>query len=167
MFDLQALRLQPGDVHRQAVRVHLDDLVLGGERYPLDPPDPEARIEIQAASGGLYLKLAFAVDVTGPCMRCLEDARVHVDVAASEYHDARPEPGSEEDMTSEYLADGRLDVEQWARDSLVFSMPAKVLDRPDCEGLCARCGARLSAGDEHECGQPEQDDRWSKLRELL
>jgi len=167
MIDLRALRLQPGDVHRQAVRVPLDELVLSGQRYPLDPPAPEAQLEIQVASGGLYLKLAFAVDVTGPCMRCLEQARVPVDVSASEYHDARPDPGSEEDMTSEYLVDGRLDVEQWARDSLVFSMPSKVLDRPDCEGLCARCGERLSSGDEHDCAAPEPDDRWSKLRELL
>jgi uncharacterized protein len=166
MLDLRTLGLQPGDVHRQGIRVHLEDLVLGGQRYALTPRDPEARLEIQAASGGLYLKLAFDTTVAGPCFRCLEEASVHVSVSASEYHDLSPEPGAEEELTSDYLADHQLDVEQWARDSLVFALPGKILDSPDCRGLCAVCGQRLVEGQEHTHEAP-LDDRWSKLRDLL
>ena len=43
----------------------------------------------------------------------------------------------------------------------------QTLDRPDCLGLCPHCGERLSEDDGHACGEPEPDDRWSKLRELL
>jgi uncharacterized protein len=166
MLDLHTLRLQPGDVHRQTLRVHLGEIVLGGQTYRLEPDDPAARLEIQPASGGLYLKLSFDTTVVGPCFRCLEDARMPVSVAASEYHDGTPDEGAEEDMTSDYLHDDQLDVEQWARDSLMFALPDKILDRPDCLGLCAVCGRRLVEGDDHH-HDPGPDDRWSALRELL
>jgi uncharacterized protein len=53
------------------------------------------------------------------------------------------------------------------RDSLVFALPDTILDRPDCPGLCPRCGVRLEPGEPHECGEEELDTRWAKLRDLL
>ena len=54
----------------------------------------------------------------------------------------------------------------WARDALALAMPAKILCREDCAGLCPVCAADLSeAGPEHHHEQPP-DPRWAKLREL-
>jgi uncharacterized protein len=68
-------------------------------------------------------------------------------------------------MSSPYVDDEHLDLEAWTRDALSLALPTQIVCRPDCAGLCPRCGANLNdePGHEHE---PEPDPRWAKLREL-
>ena len=48
------------------------------------------------------------------------------------------------------MQDGALDLHGWARDALALALPAKLLCRPDCAGLCPVCGADLNlAADDH------------------
>lgn len=161
MLDLRTLDLRPGEVRRVELPVPQAPLRFGGQTYEVDPPEPVARLELQGAQGGVYLKLELTADVHGPCVRCLEDARLHVAVDASEYH----EPAGPDELRSDYVEHGQVDVERWARDALVFALPGKILCRPECAGLCPRCGVRLEEGVEHDCGAPEADPRWDKLRE--
>jgi uncharacterized protein len=58
-----------------------------------------------------------------------------------------------------------LDLTEAVRQALVTQLPMRPLCRPDCAGLCARCGADLNEG---PCGCPDEpaDDRWSVLRGL-
>jgi DUF177 domain-containing protein len=139
MLDVAALGLAPGDVRRVDVPIEMDPLRFGGETYDVDVPGA-GRVELQATSGGLYLKLRFAATVTGPCYRCLEDAHARVTVDASEYQEHGADPENE-DLSTEYLADDELDVD--------------------------RCGARLEPGVGHDCAPPETDPRWESLRQLL
>ena len=165
-MDLTSLRLQPGDVRHERPRVHVDPLEIGGQTYTVEPAEVETALDVQAATGGLYLKLAFQTRVEGPCVRCLEPAAVDLDVRVSEYHSSdRGE--TDEELRSDYIEGDELDIERWVRDSLVFALPDKILDRPDCAGLCPHCGERLESGVEHDCGNAELDSRWAKLRDLL
>jgi uncharacterized protein len=148
------------------VQVHLDDMVLGGQRFRLEPADVLARVELQRTGDGVYMKLRLRSVLVGPCYRCLEDAHVPIAVDASEYGRVHP-AAAEEELASEYLADERLDVGQWVRDAVGLAVPTKLLCRDDCGGLCPRCGIRLDAAVGHACGPPERDERWAKLRELL
>jgi uncharacterized protein len=160
MLDLRAMDIAPGAARVVDVRVPQDPLRMGGETYRIEPSDPLARVEVQAAQGGLYLKLGLSAQVCGPCVRCLDDACVTVRVDASEYHE-RDGAG---ELSSDYVADGLVDVHRWARDAIVLDLPDKILCAPDCAGLCARCGERLASGGAHECGEEEADPRWEKLR---
>jgi uncharacterized protein len=59
-----------------------------------------------------------------------------------------------------------LDVAAWARDAFALAMPAQVVCRADCAGLCPQCGANLNeAGSDHG-HESAPDPRWAKLREL-
>jgi uncharacterized protein len=165
-MDLSGLNLVPGAVRHERPPLHLLPLVLGGQSYAVTPEEIEARLDLQAASGGLYLKLGFAARVDGACFRCLEPAYLVLDVRSSEYHDTRA-PIDDEELRCEYIADDQLDVERWAHDSLVFALPDKILCRDDCAGLCPHCGIRLEPGAVHECVPEELDTRWAKLRDLL
>lgn len=167
MLDLRALRLEPGTVRRERVELHLDPFLLGGQSYTVEPADLEVAVEIQPSTQGLYLKLTFHAVITGPCMRCLEPARVEVDVAAREYHEPAAARLGDEELTSEYLAGEELDVERWARDAIALELPEKILCSAECAGICPHCGARPDAGVEHACTEEEPDSRWEKLRELL
>lgn len=166
MLDLETLRLAPGDVRRVQVALDVEPLQFGGERYAVEPTEPGAAIELQATADGLYLKLRFAAVVVGPCYRCLEPARVRVKVNASEYQ-ARGAGANDDEMSCEYLKDGQLDVDRWARDALVLALPGKILCRSDCAGLCPQCGVRLDPDSDHDCAPAAPDPRWDALRKLL
>jgi uncharacterized protein len=166
MLDLSSFRLAPGDVRHEHPRVRVEPIVIAGQTYHVTPPELEPDLELQAASGGLYLKLAFRVHVEGPCFRCLERAELDLRVRASEYQSADPHEPDDE-LLSDYVDGNQLDLDSWVRDTLVLALPDKILDREDCAGLCARCGQPLEPGVAHECGEPERDTRWDKLRDLL
>ena len=165
MLDLGSIRLAPGEVRHEHPRVRLEPLELAGQEYTVTPDELEPDLELQATSGGLYLKLNFHAHVEGPCFRCLEPAALDLRVRASEYQSADPQAGEQE--RSDYIAGGLLDIEAWVRDALVLALPDKILDREDCAGLCPRCGQPLETGVDHQCGEPERDTRWDKLRDLL
>ena len=58
-----------------------------------------------------------------------------------------------------------LDLEEAMRQCWTAALPMRTLCRPDCRGLCPRCGHDLNEG-ACSCG-PEEDERWSALRELV
>jgi uncharacterized protein len=166
MIDLRSMRLGPGDVRHERPRVTVAPLTIAGQEYTVTPAELETRLDLQAASGGLYLKLAFSAHVEGPCFRCLEPAQLDLDVRSSEYHSTDPNE-SDPELRCDYIDGDQLDIERWVRDALVFALPDKILDRPDCPGLCPHCGVRLEPDVPHDCGEPELDTRWAKLGDLL
>jgi uncharacterized protein len=162
-FDLAGLRLSPGEGRQLSLEVPIEPLELSGERYAADPANAPVALTVSRMSGGGYaLLLRFAADVVGPCMRCLKDAAVRVEVEAREVD----RPGGGEELDSPYVHDETLDLAGWARDAFALSIPAKILCREDCAGLCPICAADLNeAGPEHH-HEASVDPRWAKLREL-
>jgi uncharacterized protein len=110
------------------------------------------------------MRLRFEGAAAGPCMRCLEPARVPVSVEVREVHEER---AADEELRSPYVTDGILDVAAWSHDALALALPSKLLCRADCAGLCPVCGSSLNDADpaDHEHGSGG-DPRWAKLREL-
>jgi uncharacterized protein len=163
LFDLARLRLVPGQGRRLELAVAVDPLELSGAPYPVEPSPVPAVLDISRMTGGGWsLRLRFAATPRGACMRCLEPAAPSFDVDAREVHQA----GGGEDLESPYVsADEVLDLRAWARDALALALPAQILCREDCAGLCAQCGADLNADPDHG-HEPEPDPRWAKLREL-
>jgi uncharacterized protein len=167
-FDLAGLRLSAGEGRRLALEVPIEPLMLGSERYAAEPTDRRSAsvpVELTVSrmiGGGYALHLLFSANVLGPCMRCLKEARPSVEVEAREVD----RPGGGDELDSPYVHDETLDLAAWARDALALTMPAKVLCREDCAGLCPVCAADLNeAGPEHH-HESTPDPRWAKLREL-
>jgi uncharacterized protein len=161
-FDLRRARLRPGEQYRAALRVELDPLAYGGERYAPAPEAPEGELTITRTPQGHVLELRLAVRLEGPCMRCLAPAAIDIPVRAREYHERAAES---DEVLSPYVRDERVDVSSWARDAIALALPEKVLCREDCAGICAGCGADLNV-EQCRCGPPEPDDRWAKLADL-
>jgi uncharacterized protein len=162
-FDLGALRLSVGEGRRLELDVAIDPFVLGGEPYPVQPALVPTRLEISRTTGAGYaLRLRFEATLAGPCMRCLEPATPTYAVDALEVS----QPGESDELDSPYVQHGVLDLRAWARDALALVLPAKVLCRADCAGLCPICGADLNLGDVEHRHEREPDPRWAKLSEL-
>src|SRR5581483_11593988 len=160
-FDLRSLALRSGEERREAVEVELEPLVLGGQEYAPEPSLAPAELSVTKASSGTVFELAFRVSLHGPCFRCLGDATLPLSLRLREYQAA--DPGDDDELATEYLADDLLDVSAWARDAIALALPDKILCRPDCAGLCPVCGGDLNA-EPHEHVQEEPDPRWSVLR---
>jgi uncharacterized protein len=161
--DLRTLRLIPGDYRRQEVPITIDPFTAGQQEYRAEPSELRAQLGLTRLAGGLLFDLAFEVAVIGPCQRCLEDAHIVLDVNAREYQADIPEVEDEE--TTPYLQGELLDVDRWATDSAILSLPIVIRCREDCAGLCPQCGADRNLV---ACGcEPPKDARWERLRELL
>ena len=162
-LDLETLNLRPGDGRRLDARVRVDGVSLGGQPYEVAGGGVDARLDVSRTLSGYALRLSFDAPLEGACMRCMADASpvIHVDVREVD------QPGESDELHSPYVEDGILELARWAHDALVLALPAKILCREDCRGLCAVCGADLNApeaADHHHEAAP--DPRWAKLGEL-
>jgi uncharacterized protein len=165
-FDLGGLRLSVGEGRRIELGVRIDPLVLGGERYEVEPERVPVKLEVSRMTGSGYaLRLCFQARLEGSCMRCLKKASPKVEVEAREVD----RPGGGEELQSPYVDGETLDLAAWAHDAFALAAPVKVLCKMNCAGLCPVCAVDLNdldpARPEHHHEQAG-DPRWAKLREL-
>jgi uncharacterized protein len=164
ILDLASLNLSPGAGARFDAEVLVQPVRIGGQDYRVGGGSVEARIDISRTLSGYAFRLRFAAPLEGPCMRCLTDAHPVIEVDTREVE----QPGDGEDLHTPYLDnEGRLELRGWVRDALLLTLPARLLCREDCRGLCPVCGEDLNSVDpdehHHDTGG---DPRWSKLSEL-
>jgi uncharacterized protein len=162
-FDLSGLHMSSGGGRRFDLTVSVEPFELAGERYEVTPAQLPARLDVSCTTGdGYALRLRFAAQLKGPCMRCLEAATPSFEVDAREVS----QPGEGEELESPYVDRGLLDLHGWARDALALALPTQMLCRPECAGLCPVCGADLNVAGPGHAHDREPDPRWSKLSEL-
>ncbi len=162
-FDIRSL-----DAHASVVDEVLsaDDPVWDPtDRKPIDGVHVTGRIS-SAGQGRFYWHGRLTGDVMLECSRCLADAKSHV---TDEAHIIFAEQGSEDaDEPDVYVYErtaANLDLRPALREQWLLAAPAFALCRPDCKGLCPRCGVDLNAGP-HECAEQAVDPRWDVLQKL-
>ncbi|MBA2296209.1 MAG: DUF177 domain-containing protein [Actinobacteria bacterium] len=160
---VRALRLRPGEEHREAITLSLEPLRFGGEEYVVAPATIPTEVVVQRAASGDVFRLRFSAGLAGPCMRCLAPAELVLAVDAQEYE--ATDAAGDEELASEYVADGELAVGSWARDQLALAVPDQILCRLDCAGLCPVCGKDLNLVP-HVHDEDATDSRWAALERL-
>jgi uncharacterized protein len=114
----------------------------------------ESVVEGILASGRLSGEMAFR------CARCLKPSRRAFRLEVAELFS----PAAGRDDEEYPLREETIELEPMVRDSVVLAMPFSPLCRPDCLGLCERCGGDRNLG---ECScVPEGDPRWAPLAGL-
>lgn len=164
-IDLDRLNLKAGEGRRLDFEVAPEGFELAGQSYVFAPALVPARLEISRMISGYALRLDFNASLAGPCMRCLDPATFALEVDSREVD----QPGTgDEELASPYVDGGELDVSRWAHDAVALTLPAAILCRPGCAGLCPVCGESLNDVDDGaHVHESEPDPRWAKLRELL
>jgi uncharacterized protein len=162
--DLERLALSSGQARSLELEVGLEPIEFGGQTYSPAGGGAEARLDISRTSTGYALRLRFSSQLTGPCVRCLEEAATHLEIDAREVDQGGT---ADEELRSPYVTEGNLDVDRWAGDAMVLAFPPQPLCRDDCAGLCGVCGESLNDADpeahRHDSGG---DPRMAKLRDL-
>jgi uncharacterized protein len=162
IFDVGKLGLSSGEGRSLDLEVPVDAFDFGGQRYEVAGAEVGARLDVSHTVSGYAFRLRFEAELDGPCVRCLEPAGHALEVDAREID----QPGGGEELESPYLEEEQLDLRAWARDALALALPAQIVCREECLGLCAVCGENLNeAGPEH-AHEREPDPRWAALREL-
>ncbi len=120
----------------------------------------------------IRLRGRFAGAFEIPCARCIE--LVEVPLSAEFDLIFRPlgaDAGAPERSisTSEteigYYQKDSLMLEDVLREQVVLSLPVRTLCKPDCKGLCPRCGANRNT-QPCSCDEGQADPRWEALTGL-
>ena len=163
ILDLGRFALSAGEARRVELEVPLRALKLGGQTYAATVRRIPVVLDVNRMTGGYALRLRYAIDLAGPCMRCLEAAGRPVEIDVRELD--QPSGGSE-DLASPYVDGDELDLEAWARDALLLELPTQIVCTDDCKGLCPVCGENLNTADPDHHHEAPPDARWAKLSEI-
>jgi len=105
-----------------------------------------------------------------PCARCVEPVKIPL---AAEFDLIFRPAGADSEATERsitapeteigyYLKDSLL-LEDVLREQVLLSLPVRTLCKPDCKGLCPRCGADRNS---QACTCAGDDPRWEALAGL-
>jgi len=136
----------------------------------------ELDLRLEAVVEGVLVTGTAHAELTGECVRCLEDidGETTVDLLELFVHDdeqhgqpAVTSLGADEteDGETSRLEGDLLDLEPVLRNGLVLALPFQPLCRDDCPGLCVECGARLADEPDHR-HEAAVDPRWAALQGL-
>lgn len=122
---------------------------------PAEKVFPEPRLGEAALSGPVRVDVEFSVGGNRilaqarargrwalPCSRCLEESASAFEGSLEETY---PTTGDSIDLTEDL------------RQTLLLEIPQRALCRPDCRGLCARCGKNLNQGP-CGCADPRREN---------
>ena len=120
----------------------------------------------------IRLKGRYAGGFQVPCARCVEPVKIPlagdfdlifrpigVDAGATEHSISAPE------TEIGYYQEDSLLLEDVLREQVLLSLPVRTLCKPDCKGLCPRCGKNRNL-EVCSCEEGPADPRWEALSDL-
>ncbi len=169
------------------MRIELDKLEAHGGKFAhvygandLALNDPDVKLiepgkvsgRIRRAGNEVELQGELSAKLETSCGRCLRQVELPITAefnerfvqavgwGAAEQHELSPE-----ELNVAVFDGEAIDLDDLVREELLLAVPANVLCREDCRGLCPTCGTDRNLN-ECQCGDKEVDSRWQKLKDL-
>ena len=162
------LRVALSEVRGGAVETRADvppdHEIFRGVLWPLSEPLHVTGRFSAAGEDKYYWRARFDTTVKAQCRRCLKDVELPVHQELQLIFSSDEDTPEGEGVYAVPLRAQVLDLTDALREEYMLAQPQFVECRPDCKGLCARCGANLNDGP-CDC-PPETDSRWEALRSL-
>ena len=118
---------------------------------------------VDGAGSVVLLRMTVEYTYNGQCDCCLTP--VHRDGSFTAEHVLVT--STEEDSDDLVVVDQfMLDLDELVADDIWMELPSKCLCKPDCQGLCPKCGKNLNEGP-CGCSGKETDPRLAALAALL
>ena len=153
----------PGASLPFSVSADLSDLLFG-TCYPVSEP-VLASGTVRNTAGVLVMKGTLTTCLHGVCDRCASEFDQPVEIPMDVVLVRELANEENEDEWVFPLVEDSADLDEIIRTVFVLNMDSKLLCKPDCKGLCCRCGKNLNDG-KCDC-QKELDPRFAALRQLL
>ena len=147
-----------------------NELPLDSEVRLVEPAEVRGRIRRDGKEVELRGKLDTKLEVM--CGRCLQPVQLPIATefkerfvravswAAEEQHELQAE-----DLNVAVFDGEGIELDDLVREELLLALPANVLCREDCRGLCPTCGIDRNLSN-CQCESEEGDSRWQALKEL-
>ena len=120
---------------------------------------------VRNTAGVLVMKGLITTTIHGVCDRCASDFDSQLSFPIDVVLVTELSNEDNEDEGVFPLEGDAADLEEIVRTVFVLNMDSKLLCKPDCKGLCCRCGKNLNEG---PCNcQKEIDPRFAALKQLL
>ena len=163
LLDLKPILVTPGASLPFETHENLSDLVFGSCKPASKPVLAYGKVSITA--GVLELTGDLTTSLHGVCDRCAEP--IQKPMSLSLHKILVEDLQNREDADDEYVLvqDSALDLSDLLREELLLFFPTKMLCKPDCKGLCCKCGKNLNDGP-CDC-QKDVDPRLEALLQLL
>jgi uncharacterized protein len=163
------------------MKINISKLAEGTHEYELEAEPPSIGLDdefqdkvlvaarLEKTKRQMYLKAKVRAVGSFYCDRCVEEFRLKLE---NEYELVYVTEQSDRDF---YNADevqvvspevNEIDIGEDVRQTVLLSVPQKLLCKESCAGLCPRCGRNLNR-EQCVCKAEEIDPRWERLRGLL
>ena len=134
------------------------------------PPHVQGRVTNVGTE--MRVKGSLTATLDADCARCLEAVSLPVatdfDLFYLPAETQADKTGEAElldrDLDVSFYEDDRIDMDQLVLEQLELGLPARLLCKEDCQGLCQQCGTNLNV-EKCQC-QPPIDPRWQALADL-
>lgn len=165
-----AIGLHELDFSESALELGIDDVV----RFP----NPiMSHVTIDKSESHIFVKVRVESLAHFSCDRCLKefdqklsgDVQLYYEVVHQGGHSHLVDEGTERQQDEVRIyrpGQKEIVLTRDVRDTLLLSIPMKVLCSSDCKGICPYCGKDLNEGP-CSCSPREMDPRWEALRVLL
>ena len=163
LLDLKPILVTPGASLPFETHENLSDLVFGSCKPASKPV--LAYGKVRNTAGVLELTGELTTTLHGVCDRCASEFTRAVQIPIHAVLVSEEELEQTEDEWVFGIHDGCADLTDIITTAFVLNMDSQLLCRPDCKGVCFRCGKNLNEG---PCGcRKEPDSRFAVLQQLL
>jgi uncharacterized protein len=133
---------------------------------------PEVTGTARVNGSQVEVKGSVSAIVETPCDRCLKSVDIAVNsdfdvtyVSTIDYQRSETRELLAEDLEFSFHDGEKIDIDELTREQVILSLPARILCKEECSGLCTVCGQDLNA-EQCQCRENEIDPRWQALRDL-
>ena len=163
LLDLKPILVTPGASLPFETHENLSDLVFGSCKPASKPV--LAYGKVRNTAGVLELTGELTTTLHGVCDRCASEFTRAVQIPIHAVLVSEEELEQAEDEWVFGIHDGCADLTDIITTAFVLNMDSQLLCRPDCKGVCFRCGKNLNEG---PCGcRKEPDSRFAVLQRVL
>ena len=118
------------------------------------PQKARAELDLRRVDRGVQINGLVEVEVTGECIRCLEDVATPLRVVVDERFD--PPDGASDPFAENNVLNGtNFDVGDLVRQVVTSALPFGLVCNEECRGLCVTCGRSKNPGGDCDCPATE------------
>lgn len=159
--------MEEGKTETKQIEFSPDFLEYNGSRYPITEKSPLMLTLTNNGKGRAYLSGEMTLTAVLCCDRCLKEVPYTFSLEFSS-EVLSPELGaavSQEDADT-YLTGYQFEADELVYNEISISWPMKILCKPDCRGICSKCGRDLNTGT-CECDTFVPDPRLAAIKDIF
>ena len=129
----------------------MTEVNIGGETFQIAEKSPVSFTFTNIGKNKALIEGKAELVFSMNCDRCLKivERKMVLDFSRTVHSGDSKETLSDEDDDRDFMEGDQLKVEELLINEIMINWPMKVLCKPDCKGLCPKCGKDLNTGD---CG---------------